>query len=387
MLPVSIALFLYPILLLIVFALTLTYSAKTVSYSEEEYLYGYNSKPVWTFAICLFATLWMGLRPIGLGLYSDSDGYAATFYRIAGETPYGVRAFLDDVNESLFYYIAYLCSKVTDANGWFTVVAAGYVFFIYGASKKIFSNNYYIAILMFLGAFSTWNYGVNGLRNGLACSIMMLAIAYALPTFERPGLKIPLRQLVLPVLLAVLAYNMHHSALLPICAFVLAYIFRDTKIGIAAWIMAILLYFTAHGFFEQLFSSFEFDDRLEEYLEEDAYTAGQSKFGFRWDFLLYSAMPILLGFYTNVIRKAQDQTYNVLLNTYIFSNAVWILLMNASFSNRFAYLSWFLYPFVLAYPCLKIDLWGNLQARNSDIIILLHIGFTIFMTFIFYGVN
>lgn len=94
-------------------------------------------------------------------------------------------------------------------------------------------------------------------------------------------------------------------------------------------------------------------------------------------FLLYSSMPILLGFYILQKRKITDRIYVILLNTYILANAFWIIVINASFSNRFAYLSWFLYPIVLVYPLLKLSIWKD-QSRKTALILMFHCSFTYF---------
>ena len=51
-------------------------------------------------------------------------------------------------------------------------------------------------------------------------------------------------------------------------------------------------------------------------------------------------------------------------------------------SNRFAYLSWFIYPLVIAYPLLRMNLWDD-QDRKLAIILFLYSGFTFFMEFIY----
>ena len=101
--------------------------------------------------------------------------------------------------------------------------------------------------------------------------------------------------------------------------------------------------------------------------------------GFRWDFLLYSMMPIVLGYYVVIKRGIQDRTYTILLNTYTLANAFWVMVIRANYSNRFAYLSWFMYPIVLAYPLLRLDVWGDMQGKRLKQIMLAHIGFTWFM--------
>ena len=107
-----------------------------------------------------------------------------------------------------------------------------------------------------------------------------------------------------------------------------------------------------------------------------------TKTGFRWDFLLYSFMPILLGWYVIFKKKVINSTYQLLLGTYIFANAFWIMVIRAEFSNRFAYLSWFLYPIVLAYPLLKFKLWPKTQGQKTAMIMFAHLAFTLIMVFI-----
>jgi hypothetical protein len=45
-----------------------------------------------------------------------------------------------------------------------------------------------------------------------------------------------------------------------------------------------------------------------------------------------------------------DPFYARLVNTYLLANTLWILVIYAEYSNRFAYLSWFMMPWVLLYP-------------------------------------
>ena len=74
------------------------------------------------------------------------------------------------------------------------------------------------------------------------------------------------------------------------------------------------------------------------------------KAGFRIDFILYSCFPALLGYYYIYKKKYRDVFYCNLYNMYLLSNTFWILVIRANFSDRFAYLSWFIYSIVLLYP-------------------------------------
>ena len=107
--------------------------------------------------------------------------------------------------------------------------------------------------------------------------------------------------------------------------------------------------------------------------------------GFRWDFVLYSVMPIYLAYIVIIKREIYDKLYIILINTYIFSNSFWIMVINSLNSNRFAYLSWFMYPIVIAYPLLKLEIWPD-QNKKVVQILMLHIGFTFFMDVVYYGI-
>ena len=72
-----------------------------------------------------------------------------------------------------------------------------------------------------------------------------------------------------------------------------------------------------------------------------------------------------------------------MLCTYTFTNSVWMLCMYAEYTNRIAYLSWFMYPFVLIYP-LICENWGIQKYRTLLKIMMCHLGFTLFMQIIYY---
>ena len=151
------------------------------------------------------------------------------------------------------------------------------------------------------------------------------------------------------------------------------------------------------------FAGLGFDDRMSQYSTSE-YDDQFSQTGFRWDFLAYSAMPVWLTWY--VTKKAEKEralygdtieeaetnitgagriadahsmrVFNILATTYILANSFWVMVIRAAFSNRFAYLSWFLYPVVLAYGVIRLHIWPD-QDRKAGLILALHAGFTIIM--------
>ena len=57
------------------------------------------------------------------------------------------------------------------------------------------------------------------------------------------------------------------------------------------------------------------------------------------------------------------------------------MVIRSAFSNRFAYLSWFMYPTVVAYPLIYLPLWED-QDRKTGWILLGYCAFTAFMWFV-----
>ena len=214
-----------------------------------------------------------------------------------------------------------------------------------------------------------FTYGVNGIRNGLACSLMLLAFSY---------INGKTREKVVAGILSFAAYNIHHSTALPILCMVVSLYYRNTKMIYLFWLGSIVISAVASSFVESIFTGLGFDDRLDGYLHnmEDDYMFSHT--GFRWDFLLYSAMPMWLGWYVVLKRKIFNSQYLLLLHTYVLANAFWVMLIRASYSNRFAYLSWFMYPVVLAYPLLTLPIWKD-QGKKVGMILVGHILFTYLM--------
>ena len=183
--------------------------------------------------------------------------------------------------------------------------------------------------------------------------------------------------------LAFIAINIHRTTSLPLLmAFVASFGIKSFKVAYTFWIISILISLVAGSAITSLFVGLGFDDRVS-YLQTDASSEVFSHTGFRWDFLLYSMMPIVLGYYIIMRRGIRNATYEFLLNTYTLSNAFWVMVIRANYTNRFAYLSWFMYPIVLAYPLLKMNVWDKRQGEALSLIMFMHAAFTWFMSTIY----
>ena len=349
----------YPVFVVLVFLITLFQSVKVYSFSDQHLLYGgYNINGLWLF--CFLVILVVGLRPSDAVCFGDSEAYA-WFYRgmQKGEAMYNVEG-----SDALFYRFMYLCSRYVNVNVFFLIIEIGYVVPMMIFCKKIFTNNASLAMLFCLGAFSFFSYGTNGLRHGLASSLVLLA--YCFWCGNKRVSKI------LSVVPAFVAYSIHGSVILPILILLITYYFSHTRLFIAFWFVSIAVSLVAGGFIASIVPDLGYsDERLESYLSN-------SNQQFRYDFLLYSVVPIIFGYIAVIKKKVTDKIYLNLLNTYILCNAFWVLVIHANYSNRFAYLSWFLYPIVLAYPLLKTHIWKG-HAPITSITLFGHVLFTAIM--------
>jgi len=100
--------------------------------------------------------------------------------------------------------------------------------------------------------------------------------------------------------------------------------------------------------------------------------------------LFYSAFGVFAGWYFIYKKRFEDPFYNQLLNTYLICNGFWILVIRANYSNRFAYLSWFMMGLVIIYPVLKKQLFKN-QHWVIGKIIFAYFLFTYLMNVIYYA--
>jgi len=183
--------------------------------------------------------------------------------------------------------------------------------------------------------------------------------------------------------LMLVAFGIHRSTSLPsIAAVTAAFVIKEPKYAIRFWIASIFISLVAGNAIGNIFAGLGFDDRMEGYFNMQNNANEMSRFestGFRFDFLLYSAMPVLMAWYVTVKRNFKDRTFNIIANTYILANAFWVMVIRASYSNRFAYLSWFIYPVVMSYPLLKDKNLVDYQQAKLQLMVLLNYSFTLFM--------
>lgn len=359
----------HPVFLYSVFLLSVVIAYRYLSSPDYSLQEKQGPHIIWVIAISLIYAFWLGGRPMH-AVFGDTGPYVWSYQDLE---PSFID--IDWTKEWFFHWIGVFCKKLSlEASDYLTVIYFGYIFSALWAVKRFIPLNPMLGMLFVWGALSYFSYGINGIRNGLACHILLLAFSFLLDG-----------KLTIGALFCFLAFGIHRSVALPIAAMIAAmYLLREPKYAIMCWLASIVLSLVAGDFFINFFSSLGFDDRMSSYSSADNDMTRFSSSGFRWDFLLYSSMPIVLGWYVTVERQIKDNWYNALFVTYCLSNAFWVLVIEAQFSNRFAYLSWFLYPIVLVYPLANMPIWEE-QDKMTGQILLMHIGFTMFMNIVYWG--
>lgn len=350
------------IFLLIVTLLTIECYFRYSTSNEEVY-----DSPVPGYILAILLGLFIGFRPVHRA-FADTVGYAVYHDSHLGSEFH----FKWDTENILFdNWGNWLASINLDHSIFFVSVALLYFVIRYFSCRVLFPDNSWIAYLFFLGAFMTFTSSVNGIKAGVASSFFALAIGYR-------------NNWIKALICLIIAYCFHHAFHVCIICYIVVYLYDNTKMYLIIWILALLLAIFHISYFQELFSGFT-DEKGAAYL---SIGTGGWRTGMRYDFVLYSVIPIIVGWIVMNKYGFEDKIYSFALNCYILSNAIWLLCMYASFTNRIAALSWALYPIVISYPFLsdKLEMLQSLKNRYVSVSLILNLGFTLFMTVIYYGI-
>ncbi|MFY0714339.1 EpsG family protein [Seonamhaeicola sp. NFXS20] len=346
--------------------------------------------------LCLFIVLFTFLHALVLKIsdtkniiYINAVGYFLLFFFIIligqreitsrygfGDTANYYKAFkafslgepIKDTRDLGWDIFMKISATIVTAHTFFTICAFLYIYPLYKISKQLFQEYWYYCFFAFIVSFSFYTYGVNGVRNGVAASLFLWGLAYR-------------DNKVIMALFFILGAMFHKTIMLPVLAYLLTYVYNNPKFYLKGWFICIPLSLAMGSFWISLFASLGFDGRLSGYL---AGGAGGDAPSFRWDFLFHSFFAVFAGWYFIYKKNFKDDFYNQLLNTYLICNGFWVLVIRANFSNRFAYLSWFMMAIVIFYPLLKQPLFKNHHLMLAKILVA-YFSFTFLMYFVYYS--
>lgn len=268
------------------------------------------------------------------------------------------------VNDSGYFYINKLLT-LFPLDLYFYLHSLLYLMGIYIFSKSLHYRQYGVIFLCMLLNFQFVSYGVNTMRAGLAGSTVLMAIAFR-------------NRRVVELALLLFAIMIHKSFALPAMCYLIAKKYDKTKWFFYIWLLSIPLSAIGGSFFQGIFSSVLGDEERASYLTTDA-ASTHYKVGFRVDFIIFSCVPIVMGYYMIYKRKFKDVIYKNLYNMYLLANTFWILVIRANFSDRFAYLSWFIYCPLLIYPMIKQP---TIVAKSNEWVAYCILGLTLFLTYL-----
>ena len=272
-------------------------------------------------------TVLIGTRPL-IGLYIDMQTYARIFRRFANGY---WTTFYEDV---LFDVFTRISAAFLPIGAYFFLCALLYVFPKALATRRLFGPNWPIAFAVMASSFSFYAYATNGIRNGIATSFALMALA------------IP--RLVPKLLWGIAAAMVHLSVLLTFLAHAIALRLRSIPLSLAFWLVSIPVSLVLPNAIVGDFVE-SIGDTRSDYFTRDEVEVGL----FRWDFILYSGLGTAAIAYWYFIRKVRDDAFILFGSTYLIANGGWILVNDVAYSNRFAYLSWFMLELAILFPMLR----------------------------------
>ncbi len=291
-----------------------------------------RSNTTWgSFALFALMLVLLGFFPIEWGYGTDRANYAYSFLQFKNNFSH-----VDfEQREVGFQLIQYLLSQVMNATQFMFCISLIYLTNYLVAIRRMVSTQAYWLFAAVVLSMSFTNYNINTMRAGLAISFIVLGLSMY-------------KSKVRLILCLLIAWSIHASVIIPGGIIILCRYYNNTRLFYKLWILSIPLSLVAGSFFNSLFQGMGDDERTE-YL-----TAMNDKYniGFRIDFILYSLAPMLVGYYFIFKKGVSDRFYVLIYNAYLLTNMFWIFVIRANYSDRFAYLSWFLIPFILVYPLL-----------------------------------
>lgn len=286
------------------------------------------------YILALIFSLFIGLRPLSGRYFVDMANYRANYYALRLGKNFEFS--LDKENYLFDNIFDWLAANYIEITVFFLIIAIVYFLGYYIAIARLFPGDSLYAFIIFLGAFSTFSYATNGIKAGAASALFLCAIAYR-------------DKKIIAAILLFATLGFHHSMVVPIVAYLFALICKNSKYYFLFWGGCLLISAAHITFFQELFAGLTTDESAVEYLTENNTDWG-GKTGFRLDFVLYSALPLAVGWYAIFKQNVRSLQYQFILNIYLFTNAIWMLCMYVPFNNRIAYLSWCMYPIVFSYP-------------------------------------
>lgn len=310
--------------------------------------------------------LFLGCRPID-AFFVDTIAYAEAFDRVQM-----MNAKYFQQGDVGFRNLMLFCSKLgLSSGGFLLLIEALYVGGISYVTLMLFRRNAFLVLIAVFSTFFFYNYGVNGIRSGLASSLMFVAIWLH-------GYK---KRLLPSLIIFSLALLTHISTALVAVAYVTSNLNNKNRYYLVFWFVCLFLSLIIGRELEIVAMNAGVLDnwRSTSYLVgKHANMAAFSRIGYRWDFVLYSLPAVIWIWYWVVKRGFQESFFISISNVYLVINGLWLLVNQNWLSDRLAALSWFFHGFLFMYPLLYVE-----QVKYRRSLILAVIGGNLLFSIIY----
>ncbi len=323
----------------------------------------YQHKKTFIFLV-LWSIFYIGLRPI-TDECMDTVQYAKIYEKINN------MGIMEDLDPFFMLAMKFFHFVGGSVSMFFLFCAVFYVGSYASLCKWKFYQESVIVFLSVLVSFSFFKYGINTIRNGLSIAFFMYGFMY--------GQK----ERFIPMLFfMVLSFYTHSSSLLLIAAYVLSRFYKNVKIYYGVWLISLLLVLLLGDIWQKYINYMPMLSKHDtDYFSEADSSKTFSMSGFRWDFLLYGIIPILVSYYYIVKRGFKESFYSRMTIIYLVANTLWLYMSSNWLSDRVAFLSWWLYIPMIFYPILRVES-GRRKERYMKYAFVGNYAFTMLMFFI-----
>ena len=243
--------------------------------------------------------------------------------------------------EPLTTLLFWSMSRVSDSGIVFVafVWLLSFLLLIVGLSKIFSSWQLLFVFFTYLNFFIYYSYGAHAIRQGFSVLFILIALCLMVSKDYKW------------FYLCLFAAPLFHVAALPfVVALLLLRIFKiDLGVLVSIWIAFALLFVT--GYNESLFGI------VSKYYEPiGAYSSAEALMGCksnRLEFLLFSALFLLIVIILYNTWAKDKENYKLILNAYILLNIIFIMFGFIGYSYRLASYSWYLIPILIWFPILK----------------------------------
>lgn len=277
-------------------------------------------------------------KPLYLESYLDAEDYYGEYDRelFWGKLQIFLSSFLmkNEILYWLFYSFFYCIAYYFVAKKYFPYQYAGYF------------------VLCVVGCMGFVSYGSNTIRAGFGIALLLIAFC----SHNR----------IVKACLSIAAVSCHLTMILPVTGYLVAsYIVRHSRWCDIIWMICLVITSLTSILTDIIMLFGGLDDRIGDMANDEGVNS-EYNMSFRFDFVVYSLVPAIFAKYNMKYMKEESVIYSKIYRMYVLNNAAWLLLMRIPYTDRVAYLSWFMIPFLLMYPVLN----GILEIQHPQRYIL-----------------